>query len=80
MRRGWVANNQNFNKRPQPFAFSCTESLTFAYSEHFGSARRTYALGGRLTVLHPYAFGVLHFFLSAALHAIGLHNLTSFFV
>ena len=47
--------------------------LGFAYSEDFGAAGRAQALSCRLTILHGYALGVLHFPFSAAFHAVCLH-------
>ena len=52
--------------------------LALANSEHLGPACGAYALSGWLAVLHGYGFGILHFFLSAALHTVCLHLFASF--
>jgi hypothetical protein len=53
--------------------------LSLAYPEHLGPAYRADTLGCRLTILHGYSLGVLHFPLGPALHTIGLHLSTSLF-
>ena len=50
-------------------------ALTFAYSEHLCSARGTYTLSRRLTVLHGDAFGIFHFLLGTAFHTIRLNHI-----
>ena len=47
--------------------------LALADSEHFRATGRAYALSCRLAVLHRDAFGIFHFLLGTALHAICLH-------
>ena len=59
-------------------AQSYDNALALPYFEHLGAAGRAYALGRRLTVLHLYTLGVLHFLFGAALHTIPLHQLNSF--
>jgi len=78
---GWVSVCTD----TQPSSGSATRdinfnSFLFPYSEHLGPTYGTYALSGRPAVLHDYASGILHFSLSAALHAVCLHLFTSLFV
>ena len=47
--------------------------LALADSKYFRATGRAYALSCRLAVLHSDAFGVFHFLLGTALHAISLH-------
>jgi len=47
--------------------------LALADSEHFRATGRAYALSCRLAILHGDAFGIFHFLLGTALHAISLH-------
>ena len=54
--------------------------LTLSDSEHLSPTRRAYALSGRLTILHSYGPGILHFSFGAALHTVCLHLFTSFVV
>ena len=58
---------------PSEFCWSISEYLALADSEHFRATGWTYALGCRLAVLHGDAFGIFHFLLGTALHAISLH-------
>jgi len=53
--------------------------LGLADSEHFRATGRADALSRRLAVLHGDAFGILYFLLGLALHAVCLHQMTSFF-
>ena len=52
-------------------------ALTLPYSEHLGATSRAHTLGRRLTVLHGYGLGILHFSLRPALHTVSLHLVTS---
>ena len=53
--------------------------LALADSEHFRATGRAYTLGCWLAVFHGDAFGVFHFLLGTAFHAVCLHLLTSLF-
>ncbi len=57
---------------PLEFGYIGVE-LALADSEHFRATGRTDALGRRFPILHGDAFGVFHFLLGMALHAITLH-------
>src|SRR3972149_4362534 len=57
----------------QPSDVGLVAPLGLADSEHLGAAARADTLGRRLSVLHGYGFGVLHFLLGFALDAVGLH-------
>ncbi len=48
-------------------------ALALPYPEHLGLAYWAYTLSCRLTILHGYALGVLHFPFSTAFDTIGLH-------
>jgi len=52
--------------------------LALADSEHFRATGWAYTLSCRLAILHGYRLSILHFLLSAALHTIRLHSVTSF--
>ena len=58
---------------------SIRSALTLSYSEHLGSTRWTYTLCRWPSILHGYAFGILHFSFGAAFHTVCLHWLTSLF-
>ena len=47
--------------------------LALAYSEHFRATGQAYALSCWPAVLHGEAFGIFHFLLGTALHAVCLH-------
>ena len=47
--------------------------LALSDSEHLSPACGAYPLSCRLTILHGYGLGILHFPFSAALNAIRLH-------
>ena len=49
------------------------EYLALAEYEYLRATTRAYALSRRLAILHGDAFGVFHFLLGTALHAISLH-------
>ena len=54
------------------------EFLAFADTEHLGTAHRTGALRGGLSVFHRYCLSVFHFPLGSALHTICFQNLLLF--
>ena len=65
--------------KPSPFYFNgyASKDLALTDSEHLGSTVGADTLGCRFSVLHGYGLGVLHLPLSAALHTISFHTISS---
>jgi hypothetical protein len=67
-------------KIPSPTDILTPWSLALAYSEHLSPTHGARTLGSRFAILHLYVFGILHFPLGAALHAVRLHCLPPLFL
>ncbi len=74
--RGWTSRYRE-NPTPSNSNGYVRVDSALTNSEHLGATRWAYALSCRLTILHGYRFGVLHFSLGTTFYTICLHTLTS---